>query len=307
MTRNPNSSRTSQIIQTLVNQGLLTDSHHAKITKLTGGYHNFVYRLRHKDGVDWVIKQYATQSNVPLFPALPDHESGALKALDGSGVTPKFIGFLPKADNGAILIYEFVKGEQWQDDTASVARMLAQIHKTNVHQAKTDQPFRLLPNKPNELTQQTQSILDRMQDSTEAGQRLDQYMVSSDWSDTVERCIIHTDCGPGNIVVGHQGPVLIDWQCPGMGDPIEDLINFSSPSMQILYGLEPLSDEQLSKFLEAYNNPGALARIKSIGDFYRTRFIAYCFYREESLRLSQPDVSRLYRKALTTDLSLMNA
>ncbi|MFT4606623.1 MAG: thiamine kinase [Gammaproteobacteria bacterium] len=302
MTHDTALSKTSHIIQTLAKQGLLTDTHQVEITKLTGGYHNYVYRLRNNNGIDWVIKQYVTQSNVPLFPVLPDHESGALKALEETGITPKYIDFLSTTESGEILIYEFVEGEQWQKDTASVARMLSKVH-----QAKNDQPFRQLPNKPDELTQQTQAILDQMHDNTEASELLDQYMIPSDWSGTVKRCLIHTDCGPGNIIVGNQGPVLIDWQCPGLGDPIEDLINFSSPSIQILYGLDPLSDDQLSTFFEAYSNSDAMLRIAEIGNYYRARFLAYCFYREESLRIIQPNVSTLYRKALTADLNLMNA
>jgi thiamine kinase-like enzyme len=303
---NNDTSRTTRIIQSLANQGLLTDTRQIEITKLTGGYHNYVYRLRNNDGIDWVIKQYVTASNVPLFPVLPDHESGALKALESAGVTPKYIAFLPTAKTGAILVYDFIEGQQWQDDTASVARMLTIVHQTKAHQVTTGQPFRQLPYKPADLIQQTQSILDQMQDSTEATKLLDKHMIPGNWSGTVERRLIHTDCGPGNIIVGNQGPVLIDWQCPGLGDPIEDLINFSSPSMQILYGLDPLSDEQLSIFFDAYNNPDAMIRIEEIGIYYRTRFLAYCFFREESLRHSQPEVSTLYRKALTADLNLIN-
>jgi hypothetical protein len=34
-----------------------------------------------------------------------------------------------------------------------------------------------------------------MQDSTEASKLLGQYMIPSDWSDTVEHCLIHIDYG----------------------------------------------------------------------------------------------------------------
>ena len=270
---------TSRIIQKLVGHGLLANDHQIEMKKLTGGYHNSVYRLRNNNGIDWVIKQYVAHSDVPLFPVLPDHESGALKALEGAGVAPKFIDFLPDEKSGAILIYEFVPGQQWQDDTASVARML-----TKAHQTKVSSSFRQLVYKPVDLMQQAQSILGLMQDKTEASEVLDRYMVSNDWSGTIERCLIHTDCGPGNIIVGSQGPILIDWQCPGLGDPIEDLINFSSPSMQILYGLDPLSNDQLSRFFKVYNNPEAMTRIETIGIYYRARFVAYCFYREEIVK-----------------------
>ena len=305
MNKNDEPSNTTNIIKTLINHGLLDNEHHIDIKKLTGGYHNYVYRLRNNDGIDWVIKQYVTHSDVPLFPVLPDHESGALKVLKETGVTPKYIDFLPHVEKGAILIYEFVEGEQWQKDTSLVARMLAKVHQTKSNQTLQN-AFRQLPYKPADLIQQTQSILGLMQDSSEATSQLDRYLIDSHWSEQIECSLIHTDCGPGNIVIGNQQSVLIDWQCPGLGDPIEDLINFSSPSMQILYGLSPLIDQQLSEFFDAYDNPEAITRLNTNGIYYRARFVAYCFYREESLRINQPEISALYRQALTADLELMN-
>lgn len=74
MTKETDLPRSNSIIQSLANQGLLTDTHPIEITKLTGGDHNFVYRLRNNDGIDWVINQCVTDCDVPLFSALPDHE-----------------------------------------------------------------------------------------------------------------------------------------------------------------------------------------------------------------------------------------
>ena len=33
---------------------------------------------------------------------------------------------------------------------------------------------------------------------------------------------------------------LIDWQCPALGDPAEDIACFLSPAMQVIYGAGPL-------------------------------------------------------------------
>ena len=70
MTQGTDTSRTTRIIQTLANQGLLTDAHQVEITKLTGGYHNYVYRLRKNIDIDWVIKQYFNANELSEAEAL---------------------------------------------------------------------------------------------------------------------------------------------------------------------------------------------------------------------------------------------
>ena len=38
-------------------------------------------------------------------------------------------------------------------------------------------------------------------------------------------CVVHTDCGPGNLVAAPDGRVVvIDWQAAGAGDPVADAV-----------------------------------------------------------------------------------
>ena len=126
---------------------------------------------------------------------------------------------------------------------------------------------------------------------------------------------MHTDCGPGNIIVpsgvtargapegGH--PVLIDWQCPGLGDPVEDLANFTSPAIQILYGLDPLDDAHVDAFLTGYGDDETVARFHRLRRPYHVRLAAYCAYRRRTLRHDQPETAALYSTALDAELDLL--
>ncbi len=293
-------SRTDQIIQTLQTQGLIGQNISAEIKPLKEGYHNYVYRLQADENIDWVIKQYVTHSSVPLFPVLPEHEARALQFFQGVGVAPDYVDFLPDAKDGAILVYQYIEGRMWQDDVIAVAQMLDKAHRKPL-----SGKFRYLNVWPTELIQHTQSILDQMQDKREAEALLSDFMHDCECDDTIVRCLVHTDCGPGNIIVGDEGPRLIDWQCPGLGDPVEDLVNFTSPAIQILYGLSPLTQTQRRAFFVAYNNLAVKSRFDQLGNYYRLRFTAYCLFREEQLHQSQPEISALYRKALSAELALM--
>ena len=45
-------------------------------------------------------------------------------------------------------------------------------------------------------------------------------------------CLIHGDTVPNNFIQSVDALVLIDWQCPALGDPVLDLAIFLSPAMQ---------------------------------------------------------------------------
>ena len=295
-------SRPDNIVQSLIQHGLIQSTDEIRIKPLTGGYHNYVYRLQSGEYIDWVVKQYVTQSSVPLFPVLPDHEAGALRMFQGAGVAPEFIEFLPDALDGPIVVYEYIHGELWKDDVVSVAKLLNKTHNTPLSGS-----FRYLKVWPKELIESSRSILAEMENGHEGENLLGDYLTDHEYDGAIVHCLVHTDCGPGNIVVGGNGPRLIDWQCPGLGDAVEDLVNFTSPAIQILYGLPPLTRKQRHNFFDAYDDPAVKSRFDHIGNYYRVRFVAYCLYREESLRQSDPETSQLYRRALDAEINLIKS
>jgi thiamine kinase-like enzyme len=119
--------------------------------------------------------------------------------------------------------------------------------------------------------------------------------------------LVHTDCGPGNLVRSRHGLVLIDWQCPGEGDPVEDLACFLSPAMMILYTAAPHKPAARSAFLAAYGDEAVVDRYLRDGPAWHYRIGAYCAWRAHRLSRRQPDVAARYRDALAAELALLEA
>jgi aminoglycoside phosphotransferase (APT) family kinase protein len=119
------------------------------------------------------------------------------------------------------------------------------------------------------------------------------------------RSLVHTDCGPGNLVRARHGLVLIDWQCPGRGDPVEDIACFLSPAMMILYEAAPHSPAARDAFLAAYPDRAAVARYERDGLAWHYRIGGYCVWRAHRLARRQPEVAARYRRALAAEIELM--
>ena len=121
--------------------------------------------------------------------------------------------------------------------------------------------------------------------------------------------LVHTDCGPGNLVRSRDGLVLIDWQCPGLGDPVEDIACFLSPAMMILYEQQPHSTRAVERFLGAYGQSASgretVARYRRDAAAWHYRIGGYCVWREDRLARRLPDVAARYRRALAAEIALL--
>ena len=73
---------------------------------------------------------------------------------------------------------------------------------------------------------------------------------------------------------------LIDWQCPGLGDPVDDLAAFLSPAMQYLYGGHRLTHEERSEFLAAFPQD-LVTRYRLLAPALHWRIAAHCLWRAE--------------------------
>ena len=91
-------------------------------------------------------------------------------------------------------------------------------------------------------------------------------------------CLLHGDPVPANIIAGARSLRLIDWQCPAIGDPCEDLAVFLSPAMQMTYRGSKLGTRETSEFLSAYPDPGIIARYRQLAPWYHWRMAAYCLW-----------------------------
>ena len=121
--------------------------------------------------------------------------------------------------------------------------------------------------------------------------------------------LLHTDIGPGNIIVSRDSGALIviDWQCPAAGDPVQDAIAFLSPAFQILYSREPLSARQEADFFTAYDDSALEAHYRAMRPFYDWRMAGYCATRMDKYAVSRPEASERYARAMVALLQRLGA
>jgi aminoglycoside phosphotransferase (APT) family kinase protein len=99
------------------------------------------------------------------------------------------------------------------------------------------------------------------------------------------------------VIVDGDRAVLIDWQCPGRGDPVEDLCAFLSPAFQVLYGRAPLAPTEERSFLDTYPDREAVDRLGTLRPFYDHRMLGYCAWRCEALAATRPADAATYARA----------
>lgn len=293
-----------ELVAVLERIGVLGAGETLMRTPLKGGFHNDVSVARTRAGA-FVLKHFVAHSVNPLFPQLPRAEFAALRAMRSTGMAPDPVALVEDVDGRDLLVYRFVEGTPWVDGVQSVAALLAAVHRVAVTGPEAES-LRELSTAPAVLARHAASML-----SADDRAVVRETERPSPSPESCRRTIVHTDCGPGNIIVPDGGahershPVLIDWQCPGIGDPVEDLVNFTSPAIQILYGHAPLGDVDVDAFLTAYGDDETVARFHRMRRPYHVRLAAYCAYRRRMLRHDQPETAALYSTALDAELDLL--
>ncbi|HVI88010.1 MAG TPA: aminoglycoside phosphotransferase family protein [Dongiaceae bacterium] len=271
---------------------------------LAGGYLNQVFRLIGPFG-DWVVKKFKLSSELTLFPNLARAEARALGILGPLGIAPRLIEFIDDPDHGMILIYAFHAGAIWpgpsaaEVDVPSLAAVAALLKRQ--HQLTVD-GFRDVPVTPTDILAQGDQFLAQL----ERAQELHRLRpVPADHPVLLRRSLLHTDVGPGNLIVGPQGLRLIDWQCPALGDAAEDLCAFLSPAFQILYGRQPLTPAQRAAFLFAYDDRRVSDRLQLLEPFFHWRMAAYCSMRQQQYAAGRPEAASAYAKALAALIKVL--
>ncbi len=269
-------------------------------TLLAGGYRNAVWKVRSPRGT-FIEKVYALDEDGPnpVFPNIPDHEVATLRHLAGTGLAPTFVSFDDRCDQRpAVLRYRFVPGVAWRRGVADAARLLSDVH------AVSPPPLRRTLGSGAEAVIAADAMVDDLPADLSA--RLRRHRPTGlPRHGPPRRCLVHTDCGPGNLLRTRSGLILIDWQCPGIGDPVEDLSCFLSPAIQHLYGCAPLSARLVERFLVAYDDPAAAMRYRRHGAGWHYRLAAYCAWRAHRLAAELPDTAARYREALDAELEFL--
>ncbi|CAN5551297.1 hypothetical protein BH10ACT2_BH10ACT2_13570 [soil metagenome] len=267
--------------------------------RLPGGYRNEVWKVR--AGRCWLIeKRYVEDPGEanPMYPNLADHEAAALATLGPRGLAPQLV-----EHSRSSVTYRFVPGSMWRSGVSDVAALLSAIHSAPA---------------PRELRRLCLSAAQARAHGDEmvaavpklfAAELLAVRPPVASATEVRRLSLVHTDCGPGNLVRSRRGLVLIDWQCPGLGDPVEDLACFVSPAMMILYQQRPHTTRAIEQFLAAYaespRGRAIVARYRRDAAAWHYRIGGYCVWRADRLARRLPKVAARYRRALAAEIDFL--
>ena len=219
---------------------------------LAGGRVNALWRVG-----DVVAKLHDPHGASPLFPNDAAAEARALLRLAPVGLAPVL-----RAQGRGWIVAAHVPGRPWSGDPRPVADVLARLH--GVRPAPGG--FRRLASGSAAL--RAQGLAMAPDEPPPGGPDVP----------PVEGAMIHGDAVPGNILVDRGTLVLIDWQCPALGDPVEDLAMFLSPAMQWLYRGAVLAPDAVDAFLRA-SPPDRAERYRRLAPLFHWRMAAHCAWK----------------------------
>jgi len=282
-------------------QPLLTDALRAQMenyialpagadwTPLSGGRTNKIWKVD-APGKALVVKLFSGYDRNPLFPNDGASEAKVLRALDGTGIAPSLVGTV-ETSLGFCIVYEHVAGHSWRTGAAKVASVLTQLHSMSVRP-----DLRTILSGSDAIQAKTETILSGCSDPKAA--RIFAMKPSMIVAPLSDGCLIHGDVVPNNVIVSNEGLRLIDWQCPSIGDPCEDIAVFLSPAMQSLYGGAGLSSVEYRDFLGAYKNRKVSERYNQLAPWFHWRMAAYCLWKAERGAADYADAMLLELAAL---------
>ncbi len=226
---------------------------------LAGGRTNRAWRIG-----DCVVKVYDPDAASPLFPNDPQAEARALAQIGPGGLAPRLL-----ASGDDWVAYAHVEGKPGMADPAAIARCLCRIHQ------QPGEGYRSLPSGSAAIIAQTDAILAACKARVPPPPHIPNVAA------VPAGVLIHGDAVPGNIIATPDGPVLIDWQCPALADPAEDLATFLSPAMHWLYKGKLPDETERARFLGAYPDPVAVDRYLRLAPLFQWRMAAHCLWKAE--------------------------
>ncbi|MCH2248825.1 MAG: aminoglycoside phosphotransferase family protein [Cognatishimia sp.] len=241
----------------------------AQWSVLFGGRTNAAWQVSGTDQT-LVLKLYRSSSANPLFPNDAAAEAMMLAHLSGLGIAPELVASFDSSE-GHCTLYKAIPGQPWRDGVVEVATMMQKLHCQAIPSG-----LRSLPNGSAEVLAHGDEILARCKEHSD----LADLRPALDIAPTSQKVLLHCDMVPGNLITNADGLHLIDWQCPGVGDPCEDIAIFLSPAMQGLYRGEALSLEDRDLFLQHY--PQVADRYFGLAPAYHYRMAAYCAWKVEN-------------------------
>ena len=292
----PDQTPPASLLQDLVRAAVVPED--AAWRRLPGGRTNHVWLVR-GGGTARVVKLYARDAGTPLFPNDPQAEALVLDVLSPSGLSPRPV-LSGAFAAGTVLVYEHQEGDPWRSDTTPVAATLKKLHDVPVSRRMSRLP--LAPDGSAALVAQTHAILAQV--PAELAAPLLWMQPQGTVPPSGQRVLLHGDPVPGNLICRVDRPkalpVLVDWQCPMLGDPVLDLALFLSPAMQQVGRAAALTPEETQRFLEAYDDRALSRRLAALQPFLHWRMAAYCLW-----KTTRPAPDAAYAPALRQELEAL--
>lgn len=262
---------------------------------LKGGQTNRLWQVKGARG-PMVVKLFTPGRDTPLFPNDPGQEAMMLRELAPKALAPLLL-HQGRVGSGDVLVYTHQSGQAWSHDAQRAATLLRQLH-----QVPTIPGLRLLPGGSDMVMRQVDrmwSALPRQLQSLLTTLRPQIPVAPIAASD---HRLLHGDPVPGNLLMATDADrdMLIDWQCPAMGDPVEDLALFLSPAMQQIYRGQVLTQQEQDDFLSGYATTGSRdaigKRLGQMAPWHHWRMAAYCGWKAAQ-------GSAVYEGALSLELA----
>ena len=250
---------------------------------LGGGRTNRLWRSPAAGGRAIVCKLFRPGAQTPLFPNLPESEWRVLAHLRGRALAPEPLLLLRRGPERA-LIYSHVAGQPLDPrnprEAALAGRLLARLHAMPA----PARGLRRLAAGPERLLRQAEAMLAACRPSPPLAALLAaRPEMPARRPPPAGLRLLHGDFTAANVILrpGGASARMIDWQCPALGDPAEDLATFLSPAMQHLFGAGPMGAQARAAFLRAYADRAAIARYGALRRLHAWRMAAYCLWRAE--------------------------
>lgn len=217
-----------------------------------------------------VVKLYSQIGSTPLFPNDPKAEHAVLQMLAPLGLSPRPIELL-HGEFGTALVYDYLTGTTWGGDLAALAKLI-----NKVHEIPPPKGLRTISSGSDSLLRQSVEILRACKNApAELLNQVDVLASQGRVPPLAINKLIHADPVGTNVVETRNGPILIDWQCPALGDPCEDIAIILSPYMQKMYLGKEFSFQERKTFLAAYPEPIISNRYEMLSGFFDLRMAAY--------------------------------
>jgi len=220
-------------------------------TRLSGGRSNKSWRVEATD--DLVVKLFRPEQSSFLFANNAKLEWTCLTTFAHTGLAPEPVTNF-EHEFGPVVVYRYISADDPSVSPFEAGRFLKHLHQTP--------PPAGLPK--------------RSQDPiwiTEVGGKFGIKFPKTDVAPT-QAVLLHGDPVPANLISG-ETVCAIDWQCPAIGDPCDDIAIYLSPGMQTIYSGAQLSAHEEEAFWEGYNDPIQRERYERLRHIYREVFCAY--------------------------------